>query len=45
MGGHFDVAAAVIAAVAALALIRFKRPVVQVIAACALTVWGLSLVQ
>ena len=31
------------AAAAALALIRFKRPVVQVIAACALIGWGLSL--
>ena len=45
MGGHFDVAAAVIAAAAALALIRFKRPVVQVIAACALAGWALSLLQ
>ena len=43
MGGRFDMAAAVIAAAAALALIRFKRPVVQVIAACALAGWGLSL--
>jgi hypothetical protein len=32
----------VIAAAAALALIRFQRPVVQVIAACALAGWALS---
>ena len=44
MHGRFDVASAVIAAAAALALIRFKRPVVQVIAACALAGWGLSVV-
>lgn len=43
MGGRFDVAAACIAAAAALALIRFQRPVVQVIAACALAGWGMSL--
>ena len=42
MGGRFDVASAAIAAAAALALIRFKRPVVQVIAACALAGWALS---
>jgi chromate transporter len=42
MGGRFDVASAVIAATAALALIRFKRPVMQVIAACALAGWALS---
>jgi chromate transporter len=42
MGGRFDVAAACIAAAAALALIRFQRPVVQVIAACALAGWALS---
>jgi chromate transporter len=42
MHGRFDVASAVIAAAAALALIRFKRPVVQVIAACALAGWALS---
>ena len=42
MDGRFDVASAVIAAAAALALIRLKRPVVQVIAACALAGWALS---
>jgi chromate transporter len=42
MGGRFDVASAVIAAAAALSLIRFKRPVVQVIAACAVAGWALS---
>jgi chromate transporter len=42
MGGRFDVAAACIATAAALALIRFQRPVVQVIAACALAGWALS---
>ena len=41
-GGHFDFSAALIAAAAAVALIRYKRPVVQVIAACALAGWGLS---
>ena len=40
--GRFDVASAVIAAAAALALIRFKRPVVQILAACALAGWALS---
>ncbi len=35
-GGGFDVASAVIALVAAIALFRFKRHVIQVIAACAL---------
>ena len=42
VGGRFDVSAALIAIAAAVALIRFKRPVVQVIAACALAGWGLS---
>jgi chromate transporter len=42
MEGQFDVRAALIAAAAAVALIRFQRPVVQVIAACALVGWGLS---
>ena len=42
LGGRFDLSAALIAAAAAVALIRFKRPVVQVIAACALVGWGLS---
>jgi len=43
MSGRFDVASAVIALAAALALIRFKRPVVQVIAACAMAGWVLSM--
>ncbi len=42
LGGRFDLSAALIAAAAAVALIRFKRPVVQVIAACALAGWALS---
>ena len=42
MEGHFDLRAALIAAAAAVALIRFQRPVLQVIAACALIGWGLS---
>ena len=42
MEGHFDLRAALIAAAAAVALIRFQRPVLQVIAACALVGWGLS---
>jgi len=42
MEGQFEVRAALIAAAAAVALIRFQRPVVQVIAACALVGWGLS---
>jgi chromate transporter len=41
-GGRLDFSAALIATAAAVALIRFKRPVVQVIAACALAGWGLS---
>jgi chromate transporter len=43
LDGRFDFSAALIAVAAAVALIRFKRPVVQVIAACALVGWGLSL--
>jgi chromate transporter len=43
LDGRFDLSAALIAVAAAVALIRFKRPVVQVIAACALIGWGLSL--
>ena len=42
LDGRFDFSAALIATAAAVALIRFKRPVVQVIAACALAGWGLS---
>ena len=42
MEGHFDLRAALIAAAAAVALIRFQRPVLQVIAACALVGWGWS---
>ena len=42
MDGRLDFSAALIATAAAVALIRFKRPVVQVIAACALIGWGLS---
>ncbi|NBW25418.1 MAG: chromate efflux transporter, partial [Betaproteobacteria bacterium] len=42
LDGRVDFSAALIAAAAAVALIRYKRPVVQVIAACALTGWGLS---
>ena len=42
LDGRLDLGAALIAATAAVALIRFKRPVVQVIAACALAGWGLS---
>ena len=43
LDGRFDFSAALIAAAAGVALIRFKRPVVQVIAACALAGWGLSM--
>jgi chromate transporter len=43
LDGRFDFSAALIAMAAAVALIRFKRPVVQVIAACALAGWGLSM--
>ena len=43
LDGRFDLSAALIAAAAAVALMRFKRPVVQVIAACALAGWALSM--
>lgn len=35
-GAHFDAVAALLAAAAALALLRFKRSVLEVIAGCAL---------
>ena len=42
VSGRFDVVAAVIAVLAAVALFRYKRNVIHVIAACALVGWLLS---